>query len=378
MPRVLLRSAAPLAVLLALAGCAQPSSPAAPPATAGPTAEPTAEPTVEPTAEPAVAEAGEPRVPLECAELVPEEVLGTSFDETMTEIPHTAPGSPASAALDQAGALTCGWRGGEPDDAGFYGDSLHLDVLTDAAFEVPNGEPTVDSTFGTRFDTFAEESSLECSGGPSGFGCEVDGEVGAYWFSARIDSGLPVADIDEALDFAERLGTDVAAALALAEPLEPNPSPASDLPRECVELDRDRAVPAAFPELQLGDPSTPGGDGYGRAAYQAWQQVGFLNCGWHDESAGFLQLNALPGGAWAWDVEAIGAEGRADTVAVAVPNADESVSLCREYTEGTWVCFVHFTSGEDFFNTSASDEDRGVAAERALGIATAWAETYLG
>ena len=375
MSRFLIRSAAPLALVLALAGCAQPSQPATTPPDSPPA---TAEPTVEPSDGPAEAEPGESRVPIECAELVAGDFLTGSFGDAMTEVPRSEAGSPASAAVDQAGTLTCGWRGGETDDAGFYRDALYVSVLTDAAFDVPTGDGTVDSGFGTRFDTFAEESAVECTGGETGFGCEVDGIVGRYWFSARIDSGRQVPTVEEALDAADRFGADVAAALETAEPLARYLPASSDLPGKCEDLDPEGAIPAAFPEAQLGDPSTPGGDGYGRAAYQAWTQVGFLNCGWHSDATGFLQLNALPGGDWAWNADAIAAEGRADATPAEVPGAAEAVSLCRELSEGTFACGVHFTGANDLFSTSAVADDRDVAANRALRIATAWASAYLG
>lgn len=251
-----------------------------------------------------------PRIGAACDDLVSasdrENILGVA-DDDIEALEH--PLADGSAAVLQAGVLTCRWTG--PTLGGGAVVTMDIEVLPDAAavfaaFVRPLGGTEVLGLLGSGsvIDCFAEAAERYCS---------LHYLSGSSWVEASFVGAAPVPASDPvagAVAFAAAISDGLAAAGPLAPAYTP---PTGFLPAwsGCGVVDAGAAFRSALASPSLSAPQ-PEFSGAGALFSEAWQRVHFKSCAWYQ--AGFatftsspagqirmVTVGILPGAEWAWE-----------------------------------------------------------------------------
>ena len=365
----------PVAVLVValLAGCA--AEPAE-------QAEPAASPSSTPAAEDAIT-APASRLGLVCADLVPDDLAAETVTTGLVPLPYAAavPGvGPLGFAIEQLGGTACAATDPTapvpvagvgpavpsytvlvlPDAAEQYARYAEVDTDVTSGVDAPYG----DSFSGACFARAAESS------------CTSNILVGSTWIEVRltgIDADAALSDDDVAARIAPLIQSIVT---TVADAPAPGPlwTPAVNtvaLPDDCTvyaTADEARETFQRTEQLWVG----PAGGGGWSLSAGAWTMSGAERCSWLLENfdIGVLSVEALPGGAWAYD-----AMSSLPTIPDLGARSEESVQGVERASFGCGgsfgTCSLDTVIGGNWvrFSTSSLDGDPGVLRDRLIQTA---------
>lgn len=359
-----------LVALAFLAGCgAQPAAnQSGTPAPADTVAEPTA------------------RLGLECADLVPEDLVAETVAGGLVVVPHAVTvlgASPLSYALEQLGGTVCAATdptvavsvdGTGPDVPGYT-----VLVLPEAAQQYARYAELYPGVTSGADAPYGDVSDGACFGRGAESSCTSNILIGSTW----IEVALRGIDVDAALsddDVAARVAPLIESIVTtVADGPAPGPlwTPSADtvaLPDECTGYateDEARSALARTEELWVG----PAGGGGWSLSAGAWTMSGAQRCSWLLDGSenGILGVTALPGGAWAYDTmtslaAATDPAGRADE---SIPGIERASFGCATSTMtctldtvigGNWVQFSTASAEPDMLRDSLIQIAGGAAA----------------
>lgn len=206
--------AGPALLVLVLAGCGTPGTPATPSASVAPTTEPSSTVPVEqglPL----------PRLPLACTDLFSDtgaaNVVGTAVSLRLDELTER---NLAESATRQVGVLSCTW-GGEFKTDNSWDQHLVIDVLPDADAAFDTGVWQVDDG-AIVYPTGSTTSEYRCPWLDADYySCFANVLVDGYWARADVQGGGEGAPVDTVEARMRALIDDLTAAIAGAG--DPNP-----------------------------------------------------------------------------------------------------------------------------------------------------------
>lgn len=386
------------ALVLVLTGCggAPAENPASTPGGTVPSASPTApetSATPTPTAQPADA-ATEPssRLSLDCAVLVPEDLAAETVTAGLVALPAAALAfglSPLSFAVEQLGGTACAATdptAPEPvDGVGPIVPGYTVLVLPDATEQYDRYAELYPGVTSGAESLFGDSSSGACFGRGAESMCTNSILVGSSWIEVTL-RGIDVdaAQTDDAVaarvaPLLESIVATVAAAPAPA-PLWTAPADAVALPDECAvyaSADEARSAFERTEELWVG-PS--GGGGWSLAA-GAWVMSGTQRCSWMLDSSdvGVLGVEALPGGAWAYDTMTglVAESDQTESTDETIPGVERATFGC---VGATVSCHLDTVIGGNWvrFSTDSSAADPDTLSDRLGRIAEAAAARLVG
>lgn len=284
---IVLTAAAALTLTMTACGPGAPTSSPTPDASRTPSATPSASASA--SAEPLVPE---PVLDLTCADLATASLAGvlpgdrTSRDpgvSTMNALPVIAP----VYSIRSLGGIACEWSNGVAfsPQRGFAPGYQGVRV-----FVLPDGTAQYD-----RYIDYYGSGGLSCSSDEAF--CESNDLVGTTWVGIRVEGG---ASATAAAALASEIASVVGGAGAGADPWTP-PTGTADLAADCAGILPDATVSSA---LGVGVPVQSVGPAGGWSLEAgADVQNGTVRCSWLylDSDSGVGAMDALHGGAWAWE-----------------------------------------------------------------------------
>ncbi|TFD95200.1 hypothetical protein E3T61_00765 [Cryobacterium lactosi] len=339
------------------------------------------EPAAGPIGTPAPADAvtaPAPRLGLDCAALVPDDLAAETVTTGLVPLPYAAAllgVGPLSFAIEQLGGTACAATDpaapGPGDGAGPVVSGYTVLVLPDAAEQYARyAELYTDVTSGTDAP-YGDSAGGACFGRGAESSCTSNILVGSTWIEVQL-TGI---DVDAAMsndDVAERVAPLIESIVTtVAEAPAPGPlwTPAANavaLPDDCTvyaTADEARSIFQRTEELWVG----PAGGGGWSLPAGAWSMSGAERCSWLLENSdnGVLSVDSLPGGAWAydamWSLTARPDQGARN--AESIPGVERASFACGSATE---TCSLDTVIGGNWvqFSTPSAQGDPDVLRDR--------------
>jgi len=311
------------------------------------------------------------RLGLDCADLVPEQLVADAVAGSVVAVPYGSTGQgsgPLGYAVEQLGGNAC--AGTDPataapvDGSGASVPGYSVLVLPNAAEQYTRYAELYPDVVTGDGAAYGDSAGGACFGRGAESQCSSSILVGSTWIEVAltgITADASLSDSDVAARVApliESIVTTVADAPAPG-PAWTIPTGTVALPADCATYASEDDVRTAFdrPEQLWVGPA--GGGGWSLSA-GAWTIAGAQRCAWllADSDVAVMALEALPGGAWAFDAAAERRTPAQPTDAVdtaiagverAVFGCDTALGTCTLDTVigGNWVQFSADTLPDD-------------------------------
>jgi len=381
-------------MMMLLTGCATGQTPAPGNTPTGAASNPTpAVPDPGDAQTPTPAEAGPTsRLGLDCADLVPEGLAAETVSGGLVALPDAAVvlgTSPLSYAVEQLGGTACAATDPDaPQPVGGVGPMVPgytVLVLPDATEQYAHYAQTYPGVTNGADAVYGDSSSGACFGRGAESQCTSSVLVGSTWIEVAlrgidVDAALTDSDVSARVaPLIESIVGTVAGAQAPG-PLWEAPAGAVALPEDCEVHATAEEVRATFErteELWVG-PS--GGGGWSLSA-GAWEMSGAQRCSWllAGSDSGVLGVEALPGGAWAYDaMTSLAASATStDSTVGPIPGVERASFGC---VASTVTCSLDTVIGGNWvqFSTSSAAEIQDVLRDRLVQTAAGAAARLVG